>query len=424
MWQKLLNAPWPDQSDLPLLFRQQAAIRIHNYWRGRMWALVLGEVILWIAGQFKDPHHARAYALPVLLIGLAYILGWFPRIALFWLISMAALFVMQGMLIKGLGGVTAVSLMLPYTFASMMFAGRKRVTIQACCVVGFWFSLLYDFSPVWGQVDPLRYFLVSYSILIATTTFQGLRFLNQLAIELNTTYVGREVTQRSQQFLARVSHELRTPLNSVLGFAKMLRRTELPQPQAGYLTQIVEEGEQLNHLVSDLLDSAQLSAGKLILVPGEGDVNAICQAVAEEITSLLKPAVTLHLTLTPDLPIIRADTLRLRQIVRNLVGNAAKYTMHGEIRITTMQRSGQIKIAVSDTGPGIPDDQKSLVFVPFLKLDGRSAGIGLGLDIALQLTRLHGGDIEIESMVGIGSTFTVSIPIQAIAIVDETKLRV
>src|SRR6185369_7102198 len=101
--------------------------------------------------------------------------------------------------------------------------------------------------------------------------------------DLNTTYVGQEVTQRSQQFLARVSHELRTPLNSVLGFAKLLRRTELPEPQSRYLFQIVEEGEQLNHLVSDLLDSAQLSAGKLILAVAPCDVNTICSAVAEEI---------------------------------------------------------------------------------------------------------------------------------------------
>src|SRR6185295_6811062 len=114
--------------------------------------------------------------------------------------------------------------------------------------------------PLGMQLNPPPNMKVAYSILMAAATFQGLRFLNRLAIELNTQHVAQEVTERSQQFLARVSHELRTPLNSVLGFAKMLRRAELPQPQANYLGQIVEEGEQLNRLVSDLLDSAQLSA--------------------------------------------------------------------------------------------------------------------------------------------------------------------
>jgi two-component system sensor histidine kinase EvgS len=248
-------------------------------------------------------------------------------------------------------------------------------------------------------------------------TFQTLRFLNRLAVELNTTYVAQEVTQRSQQFLARVSHELRTPLNSVLGFAKLLRRNALPTSQAGYLAQIIEEGEQLNHLVSDLLDSAQLSAGKLALTPGACDVNAICQAVAEEIRSILKPGVGLKVELDTTLPEIKADGLRLRQAVRNLVGNAAKYTARGEITIrsclktpTSATQPPMITILVSDTGAGIPKEQQALVFVPFVKLDGRSAGVGLGLDIALQLARLHGGDIRLESTVGQGSTFTLEIP--------------
>src|SRR5258708_31060834 len=308
MWRKLFNAPWPDASNLPEGVRLEAIRRIYAYWRGRMWTLVLGEFILWVGSLNKDEKHLRAYAVPVLLIGLAYLLGWLPRIKIFWLISQVVLFAIQGMLIKGLGGVTAVSFMLPYTFASMMLAGRRRVLVQACCVVGFWFSLVYDFIPIWGQLDPLRYFVVSYNILIAAVTFQGLRFLNQLAIELNTAQVGQEVTQRSQQFLARVSHELRTPLNSVLGFAKLLRARGLPQPQAAYLAQIVEEGEQLDHLVSDLLDSAQLSSGKLILTLGDCDVNVICTAVGEEIKSILNPVVSLQLGLAPDLPCIQADT--------------------------------------------------------------------------------------------------------------------
>ena len=414
MLPKLLNGPWPDKGDLPETVRIQALNRVYAYWRDRMWTFVLGEVILFIVGQSKDPHHPRAYLVPVILIGLTYVLGLVPRIRFFWLVSMVPLFAMQGMLIRGLGGVTALSYMLPYSLASMTFSGRKRVIIQAVCVVAFWFSLLYEFAPVWRQLDPQPYFLVSYNILIATVTFQGLRFLNQLTIELNTAYVGQEVTERSQQFLARVSHELRTPLNSVLGFAKMLRRNELPEPQASYLAQIVEEGEQLNHLVSDLLDSAQLSAGKLMLTLGDCDVNAICMAVAEEIRSLLKPGVTLETTLVADLPIIQADPLRLRQIVRNLAGNAAKYTEHGTICIETQHSASHLTVEVTDTGPGIPEDQQSLVFVPFLKLDGRSAGVGLGLDIALQLARLHGGDIKLHSTVGIGSTFTLELPVQAV----------
>ncbi len=416
MWRKLLNAPWPEPGDLPPLVRQQATERIKRYWRSQIWPLVLGEAILWVFAYHWQVPFARAYGVPFLLIGLAYLLGLF-RINIVWLISSVALFAMQGMLIKGLGGVTAISFILPYTFAAMILPGRERLLVQACAVIAFWFSLFYEVLPLAPQLIPPNYLTISYNILVATMTFQTLRFLNRLAVELNTTYVAQEVTQRSQQFLARVSHELRTPLNSVLGFAKLLRRNTLPASQAGYLAQIIEEGEQLNHLVSDLLDSAQLSAGKLTLTSGTCDVNAICQAVAEEIRSLLKPGVGLKVQLDPNLPEIKADGLRLRQTVRNLVGNAAKYTMHGEITIRSCLKTPSIQgqtpmiaILVSDTGPGIAKEQQALVFVPFVKLDGRSAGVGLGLDIALQLARLHDGDIHLESAVGQGSTFTLEIP--------------
>ncbi len=417
MWRELLNGPWPDKGDLPGLVQQQARTQIRRYWRGRIWLqIILGEGILWATAEWWHVEHARSYAVPFGLVSLGYILGIIPNIDLIWMIGLAVLFALQGMLIKGLGGVTAVSFMLPYTFGTMMMSGRRRVLVQAVCVVGFWYSLLYEYAPIARQLEPPRFLLAGYTILLAAATFQGLRFLTRLAIELNTMHVETEVTQRSQQFLARVSHELRTPLNSVLGFAKMLRRADLPPTQAGYLIQIVEEGEQLNRLVSDLLDSAQLSAGKLILKMDTCDVNAICTAVAEEAQSLLKPTVTLRTSLSPDLPPVLADGLRLRQIIRNLVGNAAKYTAQGEIAITTALKAEQhgtsILVAVCDTGPGIPVDQQTMVFVPFVKLDGRSAGVGLGLDIARQLARLHGGDITLESTVGRGSTFTLELPAQ------------
>jgi signal transduction histidine kinase len=418
MWRELLNGPWPDEGDLPGVVQQQARQRIRRYWRGRIWLqIILGEAVLWIAAETQHVEHARSYSVPLILVSVGYVLGVIPNVDLIWMIGLVVVFAIQGMLIKGLGGVTAISFMLPYTFSTMMVSGRRRVLVQAVCVVGFWFSLLYEFSPIAKQLEPPRYLVASYGILMAAATFQGLRFLNRLAIELNTIHVAQEVTERSQQFLARVSHELRTPLNSVLGFAKMLRRADLPPTQAGYLTQIVEEGEQLNRLVSDLLDSAQLSAGKLILKVDTCDVNSICAAVAEEIRSILKPTVALRMALNPDVPTIRADGLRLRQVIRNLVGNAAKYTPHGEIAIRTALRTGQngssVVIEVSDTGPGIPADQQALVFVPFVKLDGRSAGVGLGLDIARQLAVLHGGDIYLESVVGHGSTFTLEIPVQS-----------
>jgi len=373
--------------------------------------MLLGTLVLWASAEAQQVAFADIYLIPVLINGYLLIAGMLSHITDFWLLSMVGGFAFQGMLVDGLGGVTSISFMLPYTFAAMILPGRRRTFIQVTCVLAFWVNLMYEILPAVPQLQPRRLILVSYNILIATLTFQTLRFLNRLAVELNTAYVAQEVTQRSQQFLARVSHELRTPLNSVLGFAKMLRRADLVEPQTSYLKQIVEEGEQLNKLVSDLLDSAHLATGKMRLNLAEVEVNAVCETVAGEARSALKPSVNLHLHLSPDLPKIQADELRLRQIVRNLTVNAAKYTEHGEIRISTSVRGGLMLICVSDTGPGIPEKEYEMVFVPFVKRDNRTSGVGLGLDIARQLTRLHGGDIRLESEVGQGSSFTVELPL-------------
>jgi len=423
MWWRLFTAPWPEKG-LPNPVLLEAVPRIRRYWRVQMWLIVLGEVALWLITQAQGLPHARSYALPALLMGGAYCFGLLPFNTV-WLTGVTALFLIQGMLLQGLGPATALSLMLPYNVAAMILTGRRRVFVQACCVIGFWFSLLYSILHIY-QLAPPGYLQICYNILLATLTFQALRFLNQLAVDLSMAYVEREVTQqvteRSQQFLARVSHELRTPLNSVLGFAKLIRRTELAPTQSAYLAQIIEEGEQLNRLVSDLLDSAQLSAGRLILAPDVCDVNAICRAVADEIHSILKPTVTLSVEFTPELPTICADTLRVRQIVRNLVSNAAKYTAHGHITIRTAYSDGWIQVLVDDSGPGIPADQYEFVFVPFVKRDSRSPGVGLGLDIARQLARLHGGDIHLQSIVGQGSVFTIALPIEAVTTITLPSL--
>lgn len=411
MWRRLLNIPLPDQTETPERVQRQASTRIRRYWTVQIGLMLLGTLVLWASAEAQQVAFADIYLIPVLINAYLLVAGMLAHITDFWLLSMVGGFAFQGMLVDGLGGVTSISFMLPYTFAAMILPGRRRTFIQVTCVLAFWVNLMYEILPAVPQLQPRRLILVSYNILIATLTFQTLRFLNRLAVELNTAYVAQEVTQRSQQFLARVSHELRTPLNSVLGFAKMLRRADLVEPQASYLKQIVEEGEQLNKLVSDLLDSAHLATGKMRLNLAEVEVNAVCETVAGEARSALKPSVNLHLHLGPDLPKIQADELRLRQIVRNLTVNAAKYTEHGEIRISTSVRGGLMLISVSDTGPGIPDKEHEMVFVPFVKRDNRTSGVGLGLDIARQLTRLHGGDIRLESEVGQGSSFTVEMPL-------------
>src|SRR5262245_52481717 len=191
MWRKRFSGPWPDQTDsLPALVRQQAAQRIHQYWRSQMWWVVLGEIVVVLAAQTQDAQHLRIYVIPVVLLSFVYVLGLFSRIDLIWLVSMVIVFALQGLLIRGLGGVTAMSMLLPYTFGAMIFQGRRRIFIQACCVVGFWLNLSYEVVPT-SQLQPPRTLLSSYNILMAALTFQALRYTNRLAIDLNTAHVAQ-----------------------------------------------------------------------------------------------------------------------------------------------------------------------------------------------------------------------------------------
>lgn len=413
MWRELFNAPWPDESGiLPDAVRAEASQRVYGYWRSRGWQLVAGALILWVAAQRYEVPHAVAYGVLAGLVAGAYLLGLLPaRLVGLWLMGMVVLFAVLGMLVSGLGAVVALSYMMPYTFAGMLISGRPRLVVQAWCVVAFWGNLIYEVLPLFPQLDPPRYILVSYNILIAAFTFQTLRFLNQVSVAINTAYVAERVRQQSHQFLARVSHDLRTPLNSMLGFAKLLRRTDLSGTQTTYLKQVIDEGEMLNRLVSDLLDSAHLATGKLTLKRETCDLNAICTAVADEHRPHVPPDVELVLDFAPDLSPLMCDAVRLRQALGNLVSNAVKHTQRGTITIRTRQRGESLLIAVQDTGPGIPEEQQQLIFVPFVQLDVHQRGVGLGLDIALQLVRLHGGDIVLESAAGEGCTFTIALPL-------------
>ncbi|MEL6272656.1 MAG: HAMP domain-containing sensor histidine kinase, partial [Chloroflexota bacterium] len=349
------------------------------------------------------------YIITATLIGMSYLLAFQPN-NMFWLLGTLVLFGLQGAIVSGLGAVTALTYMIPYTVGGMIMDGRRRLLLQTACVFAFWSSLIYEILPVLPQVQPTSYVLVSYNILLATYTFQTLRYLNQLAVDINSDYVAEKVRIQSQQFLARVSHELRTPLNSMLGFSKLLRRADLPETQQTYLNQVIEEGEHLNKLVSDLLDSAHLSTGKLTLNVEPCNLNTICRTVAEEHRQSLQPGVVMVTDFATDLPDCTVDPMRMRQVVGNLVANAAKHTSSGSITLRTRQNDTNLTIDVVDTGTGISEEAQRLIFVPFVQMDTRQAGVGLGLDIALQLVRLHGGDIHLESTPGKGSRFTIVLP--------------
>lgn len=218
------------------------------------------------------------------------------------------------------------------------------------------------------------------------------------------------------QFLAAVSHELRTPLNGVLGFADVLMKGvdgPLSEEQREEVQQIRDSGAHLNDLIEDILDLSAIESGQLKLHPASVDLRSIAQDVVRELSVLAdKSHLVLRLEDGPAV-LVWADKRRVRQIVSNVVGNAVKFTQVGEVVVRVDARGAYGAVSVRDTGPGIRESERQIVFEEYRQAGAERArhrGTGLGLAIAKRLAAMQGGSIDLDSEVGRGSTFTVLLP--------------
>jgi signal transduction histidine kinase len=231
----------------------------------------------------------------------------------------------------------------------------------------------------------------------------------------------RDVDRLKSEFLASMSHELRTPLNSIIGYAEVLLDGidgDLTDDMQEDITAIHGSGKHLLNLINDILDLAKIEAGQMDLVPESLDLRPLAEDMVNASRVLLKDKpVELMLDLPDDLPLLRADGLRLRQIINNLLTNAIKFTEEGQITLLARVHEAdprKVVIAVTDTGIGIKEEHLPMIFDRFRQVDQshtrRASGTGLGLSITRQLVQLHGGEIWAESESGVGSTFYFTIP--------------
>lgn len=229
-----------------------------------------------------------------------------------------------------------------------------------------------------------------------------------------------EVDQMKNEFIANMSHELRTPLNSIIGFTTIILNGidgPLNKQQEEDLRLVASSGRHLLSIINNLLDLSRIGAGKLDLHYETVNLNEIIDDVISITTALIQnDRITLRQFVPADLPVIEADTTRVRQILLNILANAAKFTLEGGIIVTADHDAETVTIQVNDTGIGIPHDKLGTIFEEFTQADSSQTrsfeGTGLGLPITKNLVEMHHGQLWVESTVGIGSTFYVKLPIQ------------
>ena len=234
----------------------------------------------------------------------------------------------------------------------------------------------------------------------------------------------QELDQLKSQFLANMSHELRTPLNSIIGFSRVILKGidgPVTDMQNQDLTAIYNSGQHLLGLINDILDLARIEAGKMELNFEEVKLSEMVNSVLSTAKGLVKEKPIQLLAKVPaDMPPVRGDTMRVRQVMINLLSNASKFTDEGSITVETRVQIGpsgkpEALINVIDTGPGISEEGQAKLFRAFSQVDGsatrKTGGSGLGLSICANLVQLHAGRIGVSSTEGKGSTFWFTLPL-------------
>ena len=314
-----------------------------------------------------------------------------------------------------------------YTSSRNLFIGVAVGAIVLALLLGFLLS--------WSVIGPIQQ-IDSRLAAIASGNFSGhvdvtnrdelgalAANVNRMNDELQRLYRELEAaSEHKSEFLANMSHELRTPLNAIIGFSQVLREGisgDINAKQAEYLDDILTSGNHLLALINDILDLSKVEAGQVELAVAPFSIHdALERGVSMVREQATRHGVQVTLHANGGLDVVTGDERRVRQVIFNLLSNAVKFTPRGGlVDVAATHSSGEVRVSVADTGPGIAAEDLDRIFQEFQQTETgarRHDGTGLGLALSKRFVEMHGGRIWCDSTVGRGSTFVFSLPLKPV----------
>lgn len=390
---------------------------LHPRWGGWSTVLCLVTMILWVADWLRLPvlmallAIPTALAIPLISLPAAVVVSAGETLALagLWLAGRASPDAMTV-------GVTVVSI-----WGVLIVFWMQRAPIESVLrwAWQYYKQAQVPLSEAQAQRAELRQALGDLA--------QANRQLSMMNEKLSAArQVAEEAQKAKAAFVANVSHEFRTPLNMIIGLTDLLLETpdvygpQLPPALYEDLEIVRRNCEHLSAMINDVLDLSQIEAGRLALHRERVDLAEIVERAEAVVRPLLdKKRLWLQTTLPPDLPEVYCDRTRIRQVIVNLLSNAARYTEQGGVSVDVRLEAQDVCVSVRDTGPGIAPEDAQRIFEPFYQGQqtwrGNKGGSGLGLSISKQFVELHGGKMWLESALGRGSCFYFQLPTDPLA---------
>jgi signal transduction histidine kinase len=307
----------------------------------------------------------------------------------------------------------------------------SRNLLIAVAIASIVLALLLGYVLSWSIVGPIRRMQTrlaaiasgDFSVHVAVSNRDELGALaanlNRMNDEVGRLYDELEtVSRHKSEFLATMSHELRTPLNAIIGFSQVLQEQmygELNAKQVEYVEDVLSSGQHLLNLINDILDLAKVEAGRMDLQPTTFDLPVLLENATSMVRErAIRQGISLSVATEPSVRLLEADERKVKQILFNLLSNAVKFTpAGGQVKLAARLAGEHMEISVSDTGVGITAEDQVKIFEEFYQTgSGKSQeGTGLGLALTRRLVELHHGQLSVQSELGAGSTFTVTLPL-------------